>query len=415
MFVSHRPMMPTVDKNRAPILALNSGSSSVRFAVFNGEPEGARLLAGKFDRIGLAGSELVFTEAASGRKSKREVSLVNHEACLPLLERLLKEQGLEKIGAVGHRIVHGGPAYTAPARVSEGLLEDLRRLEPFAPNHLPSAVSLMEFLVTTRPGIPQVACFDTAFHHGLPPEARLMPIARRYAAEGVRRYGFHGLAFESVMAELARRGAVPSRIVLAHLGNGASMAAVRDGSSIDTTMGFTPAGGLVMSTRSGDIDPGLITFLLARGVEAGQFQRMFSAESGLLGLSEVSSDMRDLLGREATDPRAAEAIAVFCHQARKFIGALAAVLGGLDALIFSGGIGENAPVIRERLCADFEFLGLTLDPARNAAGGPIISAGRSRVNVQVIPADEEIILARAARSVIAAVDRPSSLSPAHSP
>jgi acetate kinase len=332
-----------------------------------------------------------------------------------LLETVLREHGLEKVGAIGHRIVHGGPKYTAPARVSDALLEDLRQLEPFAPNHLPAAVSLMEFLTTNRQGVPQVACFDTAFHHGLPTEARLLPIPRRYAAEGVRRYGFHGLAFQSVMAELGRResGVVPARIVLAHLGNGASMAAVQDGHSIDTTMGFTPAGGLVMSTRSGDIDPGLITYLLARGVDAAQFQTLFSAQSGLLGLSEISSDMRDLLAREATDVRAAEAVAVFCHQARKFIGALAAVLGGLDALVFSGGIGENAPVIRDRLCAGFEFLGLKLDPARNATGGPIISSDRSSVNVQVVPADEELILAQAARALLSNPRQEAAFSPAN--
>jgi acetate kinase len=401
--------MSAADPNRKLVLALNAGSSSLKFAVFAGEAGGERVLSGKFDRVGLAGSDLSYV--VSGCKSKRQVALANHAACLPLLETLLRELGFEDFAAVGHRVVHGGPSYSDPVRISEAVLEELHRLEPFAPNHLPSAVSLMEFLLAHRPSVPQIACFDTAFHHGLPPAARLLPIPRRYAAEGVHRYGFHGLAFQSVMAELRRRevGTVPAKIILAHLGNGASMAAVRDGRSVDTTMGFTPAGGLVMSTRSGDIDPGLVTFLAARGVGVSEFQRLFSAESGLLGLSETSSDMRDLLAREAADARAAEALAVFCHQARKFIGALAAVLGGLDALVFSGGVGENSAVIRQRLCAGFEFLGLTLDPARNEDGSPMISSDRVNVNVHIIPPDEVLVLAQAARELIA------SPQPAFSP
>jgi acetate kinase len=406
--------MSTADSTRQTVLTLNSGSSSLKFAVFEGGSSRQRRLSGKFDRIGIPGGELSVTDLKSGGKARRSISLRDHASCLPILDEILREYGLENIEAAGHRVVHGGPNHTAPARVTAALLGELRRLEPFAPNHLPAAIALMEGLSRERPKVSQVACFDTAFHQDLPVEARLLAIPRRYAAQGVRRYGFHGLAFESVLRDLhaQTRGILPSRLLLAHLGNGASLAAVRDGRCVDTTMGFTPLGGLVMSTRSGDIDPGLVTFLASlERLDPTQIEHLFSAESGLLGLSETSSDVRDLLAREETDSRAAEALAVFCHQARRFIGALTAVLGGLDALVFSGGIGENSAVIRRRLCAGLEFLGLTLDADRNVAGSPIISSDRSKVTVRIIVADEERLLAAEALALLSATTSPQAVPP----
>ena len=278
------------------------------------------------------------------------------------------------------------------------MIQELRRISSFAPNHLPSAITVMEAFAAKFPQVPQIACFDTAFHSTLPRVAKLLPIPRRYDAKGVQRYGFHGLSYSFLMQELeavAGAKAASGRVILAHLGNGASMAAVREGKSIDTSMGFTPAAGLVMSTRSGDLDPGLVAFLgRSEQMTETQFDRMIHHESGLLGVSEISSDMRDLLAREATDVRAAEAVALFCYQAKKWIGSLAAALGGLDTLVFAGGIGENCPSIRARICEELGFLGIELNEARNVENAAVISAQSGRVTVRVIRTYEECMIAR---------------------
>jgi acetate kinase len=306
--------------------------------------------------------------------------------------------------AVGHRVVYGGPKYTQPERITTEMVEELRRLSPLDPEHLPEVILLTEAFHRRFPELPQVACFDTAFHDDLPRVARLLPIPRRYEALGVRRYGFHGLSYAFLMGELARLAgaeAARGRVVLAHLGNGASLAAVRDGKPLDTSMGFTPAGGVPMSTRSGDLDPGLI-WHLARTEEmsARQFNEMVNAHSGLLGLSETSSDMRDLLEREAGDVRAAEAVALFCYQVKKWIGAFGAALGGLDTLVFAGGIGENAPRVRTRICDGLGFLGIELDEERNALNEAVISAATGRVAVRVIHTDEAQMIARSVCKVL---------------
>jgi acetate kinase len=284
------------------------------------------------------------------------------------------------------------------------MVEELRRLSPFDPEHLPEEILLTDAFHRRFPELPQVACFDTAFHHDLPRVARLLPIPRRYEALGVRRYGFHGLSYAFLMGELARLGgdeAARGRIVLAHLGNGASLAAVREGKSLDTSMGFTPAAGVPMSTRSGDLDPGLIWYLARTGgMNAQQFNEMANLHSGLLGVSETSSDMRDLLEREAGDVRAAEAVALFCYQVRKWVGAFAAALGGLDTLVFAGGIGEHAPVIRTRICEGLGFLGIDIDEERNAANAAVVSAVAGRVTVRVIHTDEEQMIARSVCRVL---------------
>jgi len=287
--------------------------------------------------------------------------------------------------------------HSEPVRVTPKLLAHLRRITPYDPDHLPREIELIEAFRRRHPKLPQVACFDTAFHRTMPRVAKLLPIPRRYAAKGVERYGFHGLSYAYLMEELARIDPASSkgRVILAHLGNGASVAAVRDGKSIDTSMGFTPTAGLVMSTRSGDLDPGLVYYLArTEGMSAARFQRMVNHESGLLGISGTSSDVRDLLAREGSDARAAEALALFCYQVKKWIGSFAAVLGGLDTLVFAGGIGENAPLIRKRICDGLGFLGVQLNQNRNVKGAPLVSPDGGGVKVRIIRTDEELMIAR---------------------
>jgi acetate kinase len=288
--------------------------------------------------------------------------------------------------------------HTQPEVVSQDLLEELHRISPYDPDHLPREIELIEAFRQRHPKLPQVACFDTAFHQGMPRVAKLLPLPRRFDGQGVQRYGFHGLSYAYLLAELARLGdpaATTGRVILAHLGNGASLAAVRDGKSVDTSMGFTPTAGLVMSTRSGDLDPGLAPYLArTEQMTNKQFYHMVNHESGLLGVSETSSDLRDLLALEARDVRAAEAVALFCYQARKWIGSFAAVLGGLDTLVFSAGIGENSPAVRARICEGLGFLGLELDEQRNAGQAAVISSATSRATVRIIRTDEELMIAR---------------------
>jgi acetate kinase len=305
--------------------------------------------------------------------------------------------GSDALTAVGHRVVHGGPKYSEPQRINAEMVEELHRLSPVDPEHLPEEILLTEAFHRRFPDLPQVACFDTGFHHDLPRVAQLLPIPRRYEAQGVRRYGFHGLSYAFLIGELACLAgtkAAQGRVILAHLGNGASLAAVRDGKSVDTSMSFTPTAGVSMSTRSGDLDPGLIWYLArTEKMSAKQFYEMVNFQSGLLGVSETSSDMRDLLDCETRDVRAAEAIALFCYQVKKWIGAFAAALGGLDTLVFAGGIGENAPTVRTRVCDGLGFLGIELDQKRNVANAGVISSETSRIPVRVIRTDEEWVIA----------------------
>jgi acetate kinase len=284
------------------------------------------------------------------------------------------------------------------------MIEELRQLSPFDPEHLPEEILLTVAFHRRFPDLPQIACFDTAFHHDLPRVARMLPIPRRYEAKGVRRYGFHGLSCAYLMEELGRVAgakAARGRVILAHLGNGASITAVRKGKSIDTSMSFTPAAGLPMSTRSGDLDPGLGWYLSrAEAVTAKQFHHMVNHESGLLGISETSSDMRSLLVREKKDVRAAEAVDLFCYQAKKWICGMAGALEGVDTLVFAGGIGENAPEVRTRICRGLGFLGIELDRKQNAAGAGVISNKEGRVAVRVIRTDEEWMIARTVGRVL---------------
>jgi acetate kinase len=381
------------------ILTVNGGSSSLKFAMFTTGDPLRRKLAGAIERIGSPQAVLRVKGPDPADNFSRQVATRDQaEGVSVLMEWLEERRGRETLTAVGHRVVHGGPTYSEPQRISAKMIEELHRLSPFDPEHLPEEILLIEAFQQQFPDLPQVACFDTAFHHDMPRVARLLPIPRRYEAQGVRRYGFHGLSYAFLMGELAGLAgaeAAQGRIILAHLGNGASLAAVRDGKPVDTSMGFTPAAGLVMSSRSGDLDPGLVSYLACtEHMSASQFQKMVNHASGLLGVSETSSDMRDLLDREAEDVRAAEAVTLFCYQVRKWIGAFAAALGGLDTLVFAGGIGEKAPIVRARICEGLKFLGIELEERQNEANEGVISTPAGRVTVRVMRTDEEQMIAK---------------------
>jgi acetate kinase len=383
----------------ARILTINGGSSSIKFAVFEAGDPLRRALSGAIERIGLPDAALRVKGFGSMESFSQPVAAPDHTAAVHVLMDWIEEHvGRGALAAVGHRVVHGGPKYNAPQSITTEMIEDLRKLTPFDPEHLPEEIQLTEAFQRRFPDLSQVACFDTAFHHDLPRVARLLPVPRRYEALGVRRYGFHGLSYSFLMEELARVAgaeAAQGRIILAHLGNGASLAAVQRGKPVDTSMSFTPTAGIPMSTRSGDLDPGLVWYLArTEKMSAKQFNEMVNFQSGLLGMSETSSDMRDLLDHESQDVRAAEAVALFCYQVKKWIGAFAAALGGLETLVFAGGIGENAPAVRARICAGLEFLGIELDEKRNAAGEGLISAAAGRVGVRVIRTDEELMIAK---------------------
>lgn len=379
------------------ILTINGGSSSIKFALYEARRSG-RLLSGKVDRIGLSGTNLTAHGASGEPMCAVAFKAKDHRrAAGRLVEWLETQPGFAAVAGVGHRVVHG-MKHSEPEQVTPALLAELGRTTPYDPDHLPREIELIEAFRRRHPKLRQVACFDTAFHRTMPRVARMLAIPRRYFAKGMQRYGFHGLSYAYLMEELARLGdpaARKGRVILAHLGNGASLAAVWDGKSIDTSMGFTPAAGLVMSTRAGDLDPGLLSFLArTERMTPGQFEQMVNHKSGLLGISGTSSDMRDLLAREVRDARAAEAVGLFCYQAKKWIGCYAAALGGLDTLVFAGGIGENCAPVRQRICAGLDFLGIKLNPAGNRKNAPLISAAGSRVAVRVIHTDEELMIAR---------------------
>src|SRR5271154_1679536 len=378
---------------KSSILTINGGSSSIKFALYEAVNPLKRGLYGTIDRHGLSGTNLTFNDPTKKHPKSFKLAAANHKsAANALISWLEKKVDFKSVKGMGHRVVHG-MKHTEPEIVTRKLLEELHRISPNDPDHLPREIELIETFRQRHPKLPQVACFDTAFHQTMPRVAKLLPIPRRFDAKGIQRYGFHGLSYAYLMEELARLGdpsAKKGRVILAHLGNGASMAAVRDGKSIDTSMSFTPTAGLVMSTRSGDLDPGLAPYLArTEKMTTQQFYKMVNHESGLLGVSETSSDMRDLLDYEKSDVRAAETVALFCYQAKKWIGSFAAALGGLDTLVFAGGIGENAPPVRKRICYGLNFLGIEIKQKRNAKHAPLISPNSGRVKVRVIHTDEE--------------------------
>jgi len=387
------------------ILTVNGGSSSIKFALFEYGDSLSQILAGEIARIGTAEARFQITGRGPAETFSRALSLPDHTAAVAvLLDWLEQHPGGTALSAVGHRVVHGGPRYSEPHFITAEMLGTLRGLSPFDPEHLPSEIRLVEAFQHRFPALPQVACFDTAFHHDLPRVAQLLPLPRRYFEQGVRRYGFHGLSYAYLMEELSCLDAPVAsagRVILAHLGNGASLAAVRDGRPLDTSMGFTPAAGIPMSSRAGDLDPGLVGYLArTEKMDAMAFNQMINTRSGLLGVSQSSGDMRVLLARESEDERAAEAIALFCYQVKKWIGSFAAALGGLDTLVFSGGIGEKAPLVRERICEGLAFLGIEIDAQKNGDNAAVISIAGKAVTVRVIHTNEELMIARSVRQLL---------------
>ncbi|HQZ27548.1 MAG TPA: acetate/propionate family kinase [Verrucomicrobiales bacterium] len=385
------------------ILVINSGSSSIKFAFYQNDTALKRGLHGTLERIGLSGTNLSFAENEGGKVESIPFNATEYVATVALFLDWLREQdGMQSVETVGHRVVHG-MKHTQPEVVTQKLLEELHRISTYDPAHLPGEIELMEAFRKKYPKLTQVACFDTAFHHSMPRVAKLLPIPWRYEAMGLKRYGFHGLSYAYLMHELKRVDPVAAqgRVILAHLGNGASLAAVIHGKSIDTSMGFTPTSGMMMSTRSGDLDPGLVNFLArTENMTPAHFDHLANHESGLLGLSGTSSDMRDLLELEKKDARAADAVDLFCYQTKKWIGSFAAALGGLETLIFSGGIGENSPTIRERICDGLGFLGVELDPSRNAINAELITSDAGRVAGRVFRTDEELMIARSVNRLL---------------
>jgi acetate kinase len=383
------------------ILAFNSGSSSLKFALYEFSNSSERLLVrGEAEDIGAPSPRLWLRTPDGSSVVDQPRPIPERQDALHIALDELKKGKYPPPSAVGHRVVNGGPHYAAPQKITPQVLTDLRTLFPLAPLHLPAEIKIMEAIAAQLPQIPQVACFDTAFHRRLPELAQRFPLPRRLFDEGIRRYGFHGLSYEYVLQELGP-AAQRQRLIIAHLGNGASLAAVKDGLPMDTSMGLTPTGGVMMGTRTGDLDPGVLIYLLReRRYDAAKLERLVDSESGLLGISELTSDMKALLAKRDSDPRAAEAVAMFCRSVRKEIGAFAAVLGGVDMLVFTGGIGEHALAVREEICRDLGHLGIHIDSAKNYANRDVISAGESACVVKVVATNEELMIARHTHSVI---------------
>jgi acetate kinase len=380
------------------ILTLNSGSSSLKFSIYQMADVERLLLSGKLERIGLSDGrvEISGEGVAPFRENK---DLPDHASAIPIVFGQLQQRCLASdLSAIGHRVVMGGPNHTSPQRVTPELVQELNELCRIDPPHLPAALKTIEAAQKFRPGILQVACFDTSFHRTMPKVAQTYALPRALVEQlGIIRYGFHGLSYEYILTELRRIDPVAAngKVIIAHLGNGASMAALLSGKSIETTMGFTPAGGLVMSSRSGDLDPGVLSYLMTQKPMSGtDLKDLIYKESGLRGISGLSSDMKDLTREKDRNPHADEAITLFCYQAKKFLGALASVLNGVETLVFTGGIGENSGLVRERMCENLSYLGLSIDGTRNGAHADIISTVESRVTVRVMKTNEELMIAR---------------------
>jgi acetate kinase len=380
------------------VLTINGGSSSIKFSLYKIENTLTAIFFGELESIGTKNTKLNFNNLIANKKDSISITAADYnEAANFLIDWLEEQKDFDSIIAIGHRIVHG-MKHEKPEKITPALLDELKKISAYDPEHLPEEIKLIELFQKRYPALPQVACFDTSFHASMPLVAKLLSIPRKYFSMGIQRYGFHGLSYSYLMEELkklADNKVDNEKIILAHLGNGASLAAIKDGKSIDTSMGFTPTAGLPMSTRTGDLDPGVTSYLMQEEkLSTEQFNHLINHESGLLGISETNSDMRELLKLQTFDNRAAEAIELFCYQTKKWIGSYAAVLGGLDTLVFAGGIGENAPEIRERVCIDIQFLGIELDEKRNANNEAIISTDISRVTVRVIKTNEELMIAK---------------------
>lgn len=386
------------------ILSLNAGSSSLKFALYRIQNETEeRVFWGAAEEIGAPEGRFWLREANQRALAERRERFPTPGDAIAAMFAGLAEQGVQDSVAAGHRIVHGGPFFSSPQKVDRQVRDRLQELIPFAPLHLPSQIAIIDELSQRRPDLLQVACFDTAFHCGMPEVARSFALPRELGHEGIVRYGFHGLSYEFVVSKLGAN--LGQRAIIAHLGNGASMVALRDRAPLDTSMGLTHTGGFMMGTRSGDLDPGVLLYLLRQGWTAERLEKLLDHESGLLGVSGLTSDMRMLLGKRVDDARAGQAVEMFCYQVRKCIGAYAAVLGGLDTLVFTAGIGERAAEVRAGICRGLEFLGVELDAAANARHDDIISRASSACAVRVVETDEDLMIARHTRHLFAR-DRP---------
>jgi acetate kinase len=382
------------------ILCINSGSSSIKFAFYRIREAEELLAQGAVERIGLPGGWLWLKDRQGNRLVDRHADYADHnQAVKAMFATAMEEHHLPVPDGVGHRLVHGGPDHMAPEILTPQLMLTLRGLIALAPLHLPGEIKGIDAVTGHFPGIRQVACFDTAFHRRLPEVARRLPIERSLWHQGIHRYGFHGLSYEYIREALGRD--IQGRVIIAHLGNGASMAALKNGRPRDTTMGFSALGGLMMGTRTGDLDPGILLYLMdEKGYDARHLEKLLDQRSGLLGVSGISSDMKTLLEQRADEPHAAQAIELFCYSARKSVGALAAVLGGLDMLVFTGGIGERAAPVRWMICRGLEYLGIHLDPGRNDANADTVSADQSPCKVRVIGTNEDLMIARHTRTLL---------------
>jgi acetate kinase len=382
------------------ILCINSGSSSMKFALYLVQETEELVAEGAVERIGLSGGWLWLKDGQGKRLMDSHSDFFNHkEAVKAMFTSAMEKQHLPVPDGIGHRVVHGGPKHMAPELVTPELMLTLRSLIPLAPLHLPSEIKGIDAVAEHYPGISQVVCFDTAFHRRIPEVAQWLPIVRSLWHEGIHRYGFHGLSYEYIVSALGRY--TKGRVIIAHLGSGASMAALKDGHPQDTTMGFSTLGGLMMGTRCGDLDPGILLYLMdEKGYDARQLEKLLNQRSGLIGVSGISSDMKTLLNQRTTEPHAAQAIELFCYTARKYIGALSAVLGGLDTLVFTGGIGERAALVRWMICHGLDYLGIRLDPGNNDAHAEIISTKNSSCTVRVIPTNEDMMIARHTRALL---------------
>lgn len=386
------------------ILTINGGSSSIKFSLYRINESLEQLFCGEIENIGSNNVTLNFIKTGDQQEKTIEFKADDHsQAANNLIDWLEKQEHFKMVSAIGHRIVHG-MQHTEPELITDEVLNDFRKISVFDPEHLPGEIKLIEVFKKHYPKLKQIACFDTAFHTSMPKVAKLLSIPRRYYEMGIRRYGFHGISYAYLMEELKRvagEETAKGKIILAHLGNGASLAAVKDGKSMDTSMGFTPTSGLPMGTRTGDLDPGVAWFLMQQEhLNPEEFSHIINHESGLLGISETNSDMRELMKIKSTDSRAKEAIEFFCYQTKKWIGSFAASLGGLDVLVFSGGIGEHSPEIRSLICENLGFLGIEIDEIKNMNNESVISSEGSKLKIRVIKTNEELMIAKLVCNVL---------------
>ncbi len=382
------------------ILCINSGSSSIKFALYLIQEIEELIAQGAVERIGLSGGWLWLKDGQGKRLVDSHSDFSDHKSAVrAMFSTAIAAQHLPAPDGVGHRLAHGGPKHITPEIVTPELMLILRNLIPLAPLHLPGEIKGIDAVAEHYPGLSQAVCFDTAFHRRIPEVAQWLPMVRSLRHEGVHRYGFHGLSYEYIVSAMGKD--TKGRVIIAHLGSGASMAALKDGHPQDTTMGFSGLGGLMMGTRSGDLDPGILLYVMdEKGYDARQLEKLLYERSGLIGVSGISSDMKTLLDKRATEPHAAQAIELFCYTARKYIGALSAVLGGLDTLVFTGGIGERAAPVRWMICHGLDYLGIHLDPGNNDANAGIISINKSPCTVRVIPTNEDLMIARHTRALL---------------